>query len=137
MAEMLNRVCRLAAVVCAGVSVASAVIVTLFSILILVGAFFQSCVESYRQEHAHLDLILDSLGLPLMSSFIALMTKRISRIWSATTEDSSFGSVSLHEGARVAFWQLLLAGVSLAVAVFVCNRYAIIWSYCRVTADSG
>jgi hypothetical protein len=80
---------------------------------------------------------MDSIGLPLMSWFVALMTRKVSMIWSAATTDCSLSRVFFDERMRIAFGLLLLAAVNLVIAVFVCERYAAIWSYCDAMVDTS
>ncbi|MDA9473527.1 hypothetical protein XI03_03170 [Bradyrhizobium sp. CCBAU 65884] len=103
----------------------------------LVGALFQPCVGSYRHEYPHLDLILDSMGLPLMSCFLAVMAWRISKLWSDHVVDGPFNWVSAHDSMLLAFGLFVIAGGNLAIAIFVCNRYAAVWSFCRAMAGSS
>jgi hypothetical protein len=68
---MLSRACRFLATATLGVSIASAAVVTLFSILMLAGLLTHPCVATFRQEHGHYDFIMDLVGFPLMSGFFA------------------------------------------------------------------
>jgi hypothetical protein len=67
---MLSRACRFLATATLGVSIASAAVVTLFSILMLAGLLTHPCVATFRQEHGHYDFIMDLVGFPLMSGFL-------------------------------------------------------------------
>jgi hypothetical protein len=134
---MLSRICRFLSVATLGVSIASAAVATLFGFLIVVSTLFQSCAGSYRQEHPHLDLVTDSIGLPLMSFAFAAMAWQASRICNDLMVDSSFNWVMLHDGILIVSGLFLVTGANLTTAVFTCNRYAAIWSYCHATAGTS
>jgi hypothetical protein len=133
---MSRQIFRFLTVISLGISLASTAVATLFSFLILVDALAQICVENYR--HAHPELVLDTIGLPIMSGCLAFFLKTIiSRVGSAEITNASNGWVELHDKMHIAFALVVLAGANLALAVFVCNRYAAIWSYCHVVVSSG
>jgi hypothetical protein len=129
----VQRTFRLVSAAASGLSIASAAIASLFSVLMLL----QPCLGSYRQQHPQLDIILDSLGLPAMSSVLAMMTWRLAKFGRDPWDDSfhpgdySFIRVWL---VVLLFWGgalSMVAGGSLLFAVTALNRYAEIWSYCR------
>lgn len=128
---MLSRACRFLSTATLGVSIAAAGMVTLFSALILVGAMMQPCVDSYRQANPNLDLIFDSIGLPLFSCGLALMSRKISTICNDAIIDGPFNWVSLNDARMLATGLLCVAGANLAIAVLACNRYAAVWSHCQ------
>jgi hypothetical protein len=132
---MLSRVCRFLSVASLGVSIASAAIVTLLGLLILASALFQPCVGSFRQAHPQLDLITDSIGFPLMGWAFAAMSWEGSKICNDTIVASSFNWVLLHDGILIVAGLFFVAGANLTIAVFACNRYAAIWSYCHATVS--
>jgi hypothetical protein len=126
------RIFRFLSITASGLSIASAVIVTLFSVLILL----QSCLGDYRQQHPQLDINFDSIGLPIMSWVLVAMTWRLA-MFGRNPGDCSLDRVWL---TILLFWGSTLTafvGASLFFAVSTCNRYAEIWSHCRAVADTG